>query len=230
MAAKKVKYTLNWHLRTWSLGFVSRTVFPTKVVGRENIPKDEAFVFAIGPHKTYRETVLVPAYLSDIEFHIMAKESLFQIPGFGVIFKNAGGIPVVRSEGRGANAIAPAVIELLKGYSVMVYPEGTHHKGDGYLHSGKTGAVRIALEAGVRIIPIGLRGMVKVKTKIKRSIHIGAPFNPRDEMHVLQRVRTGQLPLPDGKAARQLTDRLMKVIAELSGTAYGEQDEQDDRA
>lgn len=231
MIARKVEHTLNWHLRTWSLGFVSRILFPTKVVGRENIPMEEAFVFAIGPHKSFRETVLVPAYLPKIEFHIMAKESLFRIPGFGAIFKKAGGIPVIRSEGRGVDAIKPAVAELLKSYSVMVYPEGTHYQDDERLHVGKTGAIRIALDANVRIIPIGLRGMVKTGPKTKRSIHIGAPFDPRVEMTtLLSDTTTGTRPSSGGVVTRQLTDRLMRVIADLSDIDYAGRDERGGRA
>lgn len=228
MSAKKVDRNLNWHLRTWSLGFVFRSLFPTKVMGRENIPDGEAFVFAIGPHKTYKETVLVPAYLSKIEFHIMAKDSLFRIPVFGMIFRNAGGIPVVRTEGRGVDSIDPAVIELLKGFSVMVYPEGTHHGNDDLMHIGKTGAIRIALKAGVRIIPIGLEGMRGHYSDTKRVIRIGTPFDPRVEMSVMQRINVNQSLVPDGKMARQLTDRLMNIIAKLSGIAQG--DEQGNRA
>ncbi|HEY8886660.1 MAG TPA: 1-acyl-sn-glycerol-3-phosphate acyltransferase [Candidatus Microsaccharimonas sp.] len=223
----KFKKNLNWFLRVWSLGVVARLLFPTKVVGREFIP-DGPFVLVVGPHKTEKETVLVPANLWAYEFHIMAKDELFRVPIFGWILKTAGGIRVVRKNGRGADAITPSVAELKKGFPVLIFPEGTRFDEDADLHTGKTGAVRIALLANAPIVLAGLRGMTTTGLRSKRSIHIGEPFYPHAELNILQRTIVEKLP--EGKAARQLTDRMMQRLATLADTQYIGQDERDDRA
>jgi len=222
----KFKKNLNWFLRVWSLGAVARLLFPTKVVGGELIP-DGPFVLVVGPHKTEKETVLVPAFLHRYEFHILAKDSLFRIPVFGWLFRNAGGIPVVRKEGRGADVIQPSVKELAKGFPVLIFPEGTRFEDDDDLHTGKTGAIRIALLANVPIVLVGLRGMNTKRIRVKRSIHIGEPFYPHDELGLIQRTMVERLP--EGRAARQLTDRMMQRLAVLSDTDYIGQDERGDR-
>jgi len=219
---------LNWHLRTKTLGRLARALFPVEVIGRENIPAGEAFVFVVGPHKTQVETVLVPAYLQEIEFHIMAKDSLFRIPFFGKMFLDAGGIPVDRREGKGIAAINASIVETRRGYSVINFAEGTRHPKDKYLHVGKTGAVRIALDAGVKIIPVGLIGMRGWWPFRKRYIVIGELFDPRVELNLIQRFVAERLPT--GKINRQLTDRVMQRVAALADIDYLGQDERDGRA
>ena len=222
----KFKKNLNWFLRTATLGAFARKRWPTKVVGAELIP-DEPFVLVVGPHKTAKETVLVPGYLHKYEFHIMAKDSLFRAPVFGWILKNAGGIQVIRTGGRGADSIGPSVAELKKGFPVMVFPEGTRFEEDADLHTGKTGAIRIALQAKVPIVLAGLRGMAEASPDDEHSIHIGL-FYPHEELNIIQRMIVEKLP--EGKAARRLTDRMMQQLAVLANTDYIGHDERGNRA
>ena len=222
----KFKKNLNWFLRTVTLGAFARYRWLTKVVGVELIP-DQPFVLVVGPHKTAKETVLVPGYLQKYEFHIMAKDSLFRVPVFGKIFKNIGGIQVVRTGGRGVDALGPSVVELKKGFPVMVFPEGTRFEEDADLHMGKTGAIRIALQAKVPIVLVGLRGMAKASHDDERSIHIGL-FYPHEELNIIQRMIVEKLP--EGKAARLLTDLMMQQLAVLANTDYVGQDKRGNQA
>jgi 1-acyl-sn-glycerol-3-phosphate acyltransferase len=221
----KFRFNLNWFLRVLSLGLVARLLFPTKVVGKKLIP-NEPFVLVIGPHKSAKETVLVPASLWGYEFHIMAKAELFKVPIFGWIFKHAGGIPVFRKNGRGADSIEASVKELQRGFPIMVFPEGTRFD-DGALHTGKTGAFRIALEADAPIVLALLEGMAKRDTKTKRTIRIVGVFHPRFELNLLQQKMVERLP--EGLAARLLTDRMMQRLVEGTGTPYISKDERGDQ-
>jgi 1-acyl-sn-glycerol-3-phosphate acyltransferase len=221
----KFKKSLNGFLRGPTLGAGARLLFPTEVVGRELLP-DEPYVLAAGPHKTYKETVIVPAFLQEHEFHIMAKDSLFRIPVFGWIFRNAGGIPVIRGGGRGGEAIAPAVAELGKGYPVLIFPESTRFD-DFELHRGKDGAVRIALQANVKIVLAGIRGMHKDGLHSERSIHLGL-FDPQAESDFILETSTEELS--DKDVIRLVTVVMMERLAKLADTTYNNKDERVNKA
>ncbi|MDB5160090.1 MAG: hypothetical protein JWO99_353 [Candidatus Saccharibacteria bacterium] len=221
----KFKKSLNGFLRGPTLGAGARLLFPTEVIGRELLP-NEPYVLVVGPHKTYRETVIVPAFLQEHEFHIMAKDSLFRIPVFGWIFRNAGGIPVIRGGGRGGEAIAPATAELENGYPVLIFPEATRFD-DVELHRAKDGAVKIALQANVKIALAGIRGMRKNGLHSKRSIHLGL-FDPQAELSSI--LKTSTVVLSDKVAMRLVTEVMMERLATLADTTYNNKDERGNKA
>jgi 1-acyl-sn-glycerol-3-phosphate acyltransferase len=221
----KFKRNTNWFLRVSSLGFFTRLLFPTKVVGLETMP-NEPFVLFVGPHKSAKETVLVPAYLHYYEFHILAKESLFRIPVFGWLFRKAGGIPVVRSEGQGVASVKPAVQEIEGGFPVLIFPEGTRYDEDTDMHEGRTGAVRIALETGAPIVLAANRGMTKNRAEA-RMIILSKPYYLKDVLSLLN-LAVGKSP--DGLVARTLTNYFIKELAKLSVTEYVGKGDRGDRA
>ena len=85
----------------------------------------------------------------------MAKESLVRVPVLGFLMKNTGMVPVYRSA---TSAAAKKTLEAAQAIAkhergVIVYPEGTLTRDpDLWPMRGKTGAVRLALEAGVPLI------------------------------------------------------------------------------
>lgn len=81
-------------------------------------------------------------------------ELAFRSPVFGRYLKAAGHIRV--TEGNERAAFDEAVRRLRAGQTVGIFPEGVlspEHGGPGRFH---TGAVRLALEAGVPIVPVGI--------------------------------------------------------------------------
>jgi len=216
MTVDSSKRNLNWFLRVKSLGAIFRKKYPTVVIGRENIPAGEAFAFIVGPHKSMYETIVVPAYLQEIEFHIMIKDSLF-VFGLGAILRSAGAIPVNRS-GKGILAIEAAAADLERGYSTMAYLEGTRFPEDNYLHRGKTGVVRSALMAGKKVIPVGIRGMMPSDPEVPREIHIGQPINVVDRLAEI--VSASEDELSPATSLRLLTDSIMEDVADLADVIY----------
>lgn len=92
------------------------------------------------------------------EWKWVAKKSLFRIPLFGWGFSLTGSI----SLDRGDTASALAVMARCRHYlaeriSVMMFPEGTRSV-DGKLLPFKPGAFKLALEAGVPVLPIAVSG------------------------------------------------------------------------
>ena len=104
---------------------------------------------------------------------------------------------------------------LKAGDLVAVYPEGTRSP-DGRLYRGRTGTVRLAIAAGVPIIPVGVTGTDKAQpigTRIPRpgrakiTIKFGKPLD-----------FTGR---PDDRTSlRAMTDEMMAEIQKLSGQEY----------
>ena len=99
---------------------------------------------------------------------------------------------------------------------VQIYPEGLRSV-DGKLQKGKTGIVRLALSAKTPILPIGIIGSNKVLPKgsfflrFKRcAVNIGKPIY-LDKYYKRKKTK---------KLFRQLTDKVMKEIAKLSGQEY----------
>jgi 1-acyl-sn-glycerol-3-phosphate acyltransferase len=142
---------------------------------------------------------------------ILAKDSLFEAPVFGRLMKAAGHIPVHRAEG--AHALRSAVAALRSGELVLVLPEQTISPSFELLPF-KTGAARMAAEAGVPIVPAASWGSHRFHTVLHRprwhwrlpvSIAYGEPLRPG--------------PQDDpAEVTDQLRDRIAALVDELVAT------------
>jgi 1-acyl-sn-glycerol-3-phosphate acyltransferase len=92
------------------------------------------------------------------EMKWIAKESLFKIPWAGWMMRMAGDIAIRRGDPEsGGEALAQAKAYLSRGMSVMIFPEGTR-SAKGTLLPFKSGAFRLAIDAGVPVLPIAVHG------------------------------------------------------------------------
>lgn len=97
------------------------------------------------------------------------------------IVNGAGCIPVRR--GTGDVEALQLATDIVKGGKLLgMFPEGTRSP-DGVLQKGKTGAARVALEAGVLVIPTSVVGAAEAKSNFPRfwrrptvTLRIGVPF------------------------------------------------------
>ncbi|MBI3855844.1 MAG: 1-acyl-sn-glycerol-3-phosphate acyltransferase [Planctomycetes bacterium] len=155
-----------------------------RVLGAENVRPGEAYVY-MANHASLLDT---PALFSSLphQFRIMAKRGLFWIPFMGWHLWTAGHFPIDRGDGRRTAMSLRRVIEGVKaGRSLAVFPEGTRTP-DGRLQELKAGAFKIALRAGVPIVPISIRGSFKLLPKKSLAprpgridVVIGAPIDTR---------------------------------------------------
>jgi 1-acyl-sn-glycerol-3-phosphate acyltransferase len=92
------------------------------------------------------------------EMKWVAKEELFRIPWVGWMLRMSGDIPIRRGDVEsGGEALARAKAYLARGMNVMMFPEGTR-SAKGTLLPFKSGAFRLALEAGVPVLPVAVHG------------------------------------------------------------------------
>ncbi len=92
------------------------------------------------------------------EVKFLSKESVFRIPLLGWLMRTAGDIPLSRGDRDSARAaIEQMRARLTQGASVIVFPEGTR-SADGSLAPFREGAFRLALELGIDVVPLAIRG------------------------------------------------------------------------
>jgi len=92
------------------------------------------------------------------EMKWMAKDELFRVPWIGWMLRMSGDIALRRGErDSGLEALGRAREHLARGVPVMVFAEGTRSR-DGRLLPFKSGAFRLAIEAGVPVLPIAVNG------------------------------------------------------------------------
>jgi 1-acyl-sn-glycerol-3-phosphate acyltransferase len=131
--------------------------------GLDNIPARGGAVVAIN-HTGYVDWL--PAALAVKQrgrrMRFMIKAEMEQVKIVGYLIRHTGTIPVDRRAGAGAYALA--VRALRAGELVGVYPEATISRSF-ELKEFKTGAVRMAIEADVPIVPLIVWGAQRVWTK-----------------------------------------------------------------
>jgi 1-acyl-sn-glycerol-3-phosphate acyltransferase len=135
----------------------------------------------------------------------MAKSELFWFP-LGAIISAGGAFRVRRGEGDD-EAIATAVALCRAGHAVVMFPEGTRRrKGLRKKHEARwrTGAARIALEAGVPLVPAAIAGTDRLARLGPLRVRYGDPIDV-----------DGLAVLPPAEAARIATDRLQNAVGEL---------------
>jgi 1-acyl-sn-glycerol-3-phosphate acyltransferase len=154
----------------------------------------------------------------------LGKESVFRVPVVGRIIAGAGQIPVYRESRDAYQAVRAAIVAAQAGECVVVYPEGTISREPGlWPMTGKSGAVRIALAAGVPLVPAAQWGAHEVIGPYRKEFRL----LPRKTM----RVRFGPpvdlndlrgRPL-DSATLDAATDRLMDAITALLEEIRSEQ-------
>ena len=151
--AKGVFYVpLRWGLR-WT------------IEGADRIARQGPVILASN-HVSYLDplTLAWVADRSGRRVRFLAKAELFEKRGLGPLLRAAHQIPVARGTRDAAHALDAAVDALRRGECVAVFPEGTISL-DLEPMPGRSGAARLAREAGVPVTPVGLWGSHRIMFK-----------------------------------------------------------------
>lgn len=189
------------------------------IQGEDNLP-DTGAVIMVSNHLSEGETVLLPAILRR-RLVFTPKVELFHLGGFkGWIFTwflhRIKMLPLDRSGGKASADDMAAFAQVLgEGSVVIMFPEGGRSV-DGRLYKGRTGAARLALQAGVPIIPVAVfdthfsKGIFGLPRLVRPGIRIGRPLD-------FSRYRDAG---NNRDTLRWITDEYMNAIMELSGQTY----------
>jgi 1-acyl-sn-glycerol-3-phosphate acyltransferase len=128
---------------------VFHTLWPLKVRGADNVPKEGAAVVVCN-HLSLVDPFVV-GYGAHRIVNFMAKEELFGIPILGFLIRKVGAFPVDRAR-RDAAAMRTALTVLKEGQLLGMFPEGTRSTS-GEMLELHTGAARLAMRTHVPIVP-----------------------------------------------------------------------------
>ncbi len=167
----------------------------------------------IANHESYADVFLISCFPWEMKW--LSKDAMFRIPGMGWMMQMAGDIKLIRGDRDSTlNAMSQCRDRLAKKVSVMIFPEGTRSLTPEMLPF-KDGAFRLAIEAGVPIVPIALAGtrnaMAKGTFRFQRA---------RALAEVLEPIETDGMTLGDiGKLKAMARDRIeesrQKLASEL---------------
>ncbi len=154
-----------------------KVLFPFRVHGLENLPKDRAFILCPN-HANAADPFLVCLSIPrDIPIRIMAKKELMDTPLLGKFLSALGAFGVDRGHSD-ISALKTAIKSLKDGENLLVFPEGTRVAYPGELRA-KGGVSMIALRTGAVLVPVyaGKRKKLFRRTEIV----FGEPYEPKTE-------------------------------------------------
>jgi len=192
-------------------------LFRPKVRGLRNVPSTGPVIIASN-HLSFSDSIFMPLVVPR-KVTFLAKSEYFTSPGIKGLAKKLtfialGQVAVDRAGGsRSEAALLTGLSVLAEGGCLGIYPEGTRSP-DGRLYKGRTGIARLAIESGAPIVPVAMFNTEKIQPtgqvlpNIKR---VGMTF--------------GEPMYFDGDSTdlaylREVTDKIMDRIQELSGQEY----------
>jgi 1-acyl-sn-glycerol-3-phosphate acyltransferase len=182
-----------------------RGLYRLRVRGTEHLPADGGYVLAANHTSNFDPWALGVPLWPQRQLRFMAKSELFN-PVIGPFIAAAGAFKVRRGEAD-YEAIETAIELCRAGEIVAMFPEGTRQRKGlrkRYRARPRTGAARIALEAGVPLVPAAIRGTDRLARLGRLSVAYG-PAVPLDDL-------AEEAPR---EAARIATTRLMAAIEKL---------------
>lgn len=158
----------------------------------------------VSNHESFVDILLISHLPWEMKW--LSKAELFRIPILGWLLLLAGDIPIKRGFGPSAiEAIARCRAALANRVSVMIFPEGTRSTTDDLLPF-KDGAFRLAIDAGVPVLPLVVHGtssaLPKHDWRFGRSTAV---------VRVLEPIETTGLTPADVPA---LKDRVRRLIVD----------------
>lgn len=187
---------------------VLRLVYRERVVGLEHLPPHGGYVLASNHLSSFDPWPIGIPLFPRRYLRFMAKSELFWFP-LGPLLTACGAFRVRRGESD-RESMATAVRLCREGHVVVMFPEGTRReKGLRKKHEARwrSGAARIALEAGVPLVPAAVAGTAGLTRLERIRVAYGPPVSVGD--------LAGE---PLGPAAATATERLRTAIGELEAS------------
>lgn len=143
---------------------VQRFLWPTDMVGLENIPEGPCILCP--NHSNFSDPfILVFAFPPDTGLRFMSKKENMTIPVLGWFYKQCGAFSVDR-EGQDIQAFRNVRRILQEGRKLVIFPEGTRTPVNN-TDAGHPGAVRFAARQGVPVVPVFITRNKKIFRRVR---------------------------------------------------------------
>lgn len=189
----------------WLMSNVWRLYGSLEVLGSGNVPAAGPFLLLCN-HQSNLDPMLIQS-VAPRPMHAMAKSTQFAVPVIGRLMRHLWSFPVRRHQ-VDPLSVRLALRFLRDGEGVCIYVEG-ERSWDGRLQKPRRGTIRLALKAGVPVIPAVITGSYEAWPRWDRRIrrhHVRITFGP-------------PIPLPhlDRRSEREAflteaTDRIMGTL------------------
>lgn len=187
------------------VAFFSRLFWKIEFRGTENVPVEGGVIVAAN-HQTYIDPFWLSLQIKR-PTRYLAWSAAFNWPIVGKCLNWFGAWPLAL-EGSDPAAIRRSLQWLKEGGAIVIFPEGGRCTSAGNLDRFKVGAVRLALEANVPILPVTIQGGHRIWPRGWRLPHLG---KVRVIYHPLY--RAAPAPNEETRAcARRESERLAQVI------------------
>jgi len=174
------------HLFTcyWAFFYVrANPIWRCRILGRDRLPWRGPAVIVVN-HLSVVDILVLHGLFRPFKW--VSKASNFRIPFLGWNMVLNGYVPITRGAADSARRMMARCRELLReGSPVLFFPEGTRSE-DGKLQPFKDGAFRLAMDAGVPVIPVALSGTHEtlpkhgfvLRNRMKAVVQVLEPIDP----------------------------------------------------
>ena len=149
-----------------------RLLYTIEINGLENVPKEGAVILCAN-HVSLLDAVIINCF-TPRKTRYLAKEELKKI-FFLIPLIKLYKIIMVKRDAKDLNAVKESLKALKSNDCVVILPEGTRkglEKNNGQM---KNGATYLAIKTGTKIVPIGIKGKMKLFSKI--VVNYGKPID-----------------------------------------------------
>jgi 1-acyl-sn-glycerol-3-phosphate acyltransferase len=151
--ANEKRWRASMRLQRFWAGWLRVTMGIRTVVEYE-VPLDRNARYIYTPnHSSFLDILVAYKYIPNY-YHFMAKAELAKVPLFRIMFWRTHITFERSSKVESSQAFQRACQDLEKGYSILVYPEGTQNARRGTLLPFKSGAFRMAVDMQVPVVPV----------------------------------------------------------------------------
>jgi len=189
---------------------------PYKAIDFDKIPNKGGFILCTNHNSEWDVIMLATLFGIHKKRYIwqMSKQSLFKYPVVNAWVRTHFAFPLRRGA-HDVDSYNYAKFLLSKDQIVTIYPEGTTNTGGGELLEGHTGAIRLAIEAQVPIVLIGITGTEDTYPKHAKMMNFyqGNVFKAAPPF--MEHKQYWGKPMPDYEELKRLTNNMMAQIKDL---------------